>query len=99
MQRVYISRHALAAYMFLLSLSIILVDKCTLVHPFITDDNRHYTFYIYRYILKNTYLKYLMCLVYAFSINFIFKQVVNSELKLMRFILWLGASFGYLCLG
>lgn len=64
--------------MLLLSLSIILVDKFTLIHPFITDDNRHYTFYIYRYILKNTYAKYFLCFVYAFAFNFIFKLIVNS---------------------
>lgn len=98
-QRIYISRHALSAYLFLLSLSIVLVEKFTLIHPFITDDNRHYTFYIYRYILKNTIFKFALCLAYAFSFQFIFKQVVNSQLKLMRFILWVGASFGYLCLG
>jgi alpha-1,2-glucosyltransferase len=98
-QRIYISRHALAAYLFLLSLSIVLVDQFTLIHPFIRDDNRHYTFYIYRYFLKHSIPKYALCLLYAFSFHLIFKQVVNSEIKLMKFILWLGASFGYLCLG
>jgi alpha-1,2-glucosyltransferase len=77
-QRIYISRHALAAYLFLLSLSIILVDQFTLIHPFIRDDNRHYTFYIYRYLLKPTIPKFALCLGYAFSFHFIFKQVVNS---------------------
>jgi alpha-1,2-glucosyltransferase len=96
-QRIYISRHSLASYLFVLSMSIILVDKYTLVHPFITDDNRHYTFYIYRYIMKHSFFRFGLCLVYAFAFHFIFKQIVNSELKLMRFILWLGASFGYLC--
>ncbi len=98
-QRIYISRHALSAYLFLLSISIVLVDQFTLIHPFIRDDNRHYTFYIFRYLLKPTIPKFALCLGYAFAFHFIFKQVVNSELKLMRFILWLGASFGYLCLG
>jgi alpha-1,2-glucosyltransferase len=96
-QRIYISRHSLASYLFVLSISIVLVDKYTLIHPFITDDNRHYTFYIYRYIIKHNIFKYGLCLVYAFAFHFIFKQTVNSELKLMKFILWLGASFGYLC--
>ena len=77
-QRIYISRHSLATYLFLLSISIILVDKYTLIHPFITDDNRHYTFYIYRYILKHKIFRYSLCLVYAFSFYFIYKQVVNS---------------------
>lgn len=98
-QRIYISRHALAAYLFLLSISIILVDQFTLIHPFIRDDNRHFTFYIYRYLLKPTFPKFTLCLAYAFSFHFLFKQVVNSELKLMRFILWLGATTAYLCLG
>ena len=77
-QRIYISCHALAAYLFMLSLSIILVDQFTLVHPFILADNRHYTFYIYRYMLKPTITKFALCLAYAFSFHFIFKQVVNS---------------------
>ena len=97
-QRIYISRHALAAFLFLLSLSIVLVDKYTLIHPFIRDDNRHFTFYIYRYFLKHWGPKYALCLAYAFAFHFLFKQMVNSELKLMRFILWLGACFGYICL-
>ena len=98
-QRIYISRHALAAYLLLLSISIILVDQFTLIHPFIRDDNRHFTFYIYRYLLKPAFPKFALCLAYAFSFHFLFKQVVNSELKLMRFILWLGATAAYLCLG
>jgi alpha-1,2-glucosyltransferase len=98
-QRIYISRHSLSAYLFILSLSIIFVDKYTLIHQFILADNRHYTFYIYRYILKYNFFKYLLCFMYAFSFNVLFKLVVNSELKLIKFILWLGASFGYLCFG
>jgi alpha-1,2-glucosyltransferase len=96
-QRVYVSRHSLATYLFLLSISIILVDKNTLIHPFITDDNRHYTFYIYRYIIKHTVFRYGLCFAYAFALQFLYKQMVNSELKLMKFMLWLGATFGYLC--
>jgi alpha-1,2-glucosyltransferase len=98
-QRVYISRHALAAYLFLLAISIVLVDQFTLIHPFVRDDNRHYTFYIYRYLLKRPVPRFALCLAYAFSFHFLYKQVVNSELKLMRFILWVGASSAYLCLG
>lgn len=74
-----------------------MVDKYTLIHPFITDDNRHYTFYIYRYIIKNKLLRYALTLIYAFSFHFLYKQVVKNELKLMKFILWLGATFGYIC--
>lgn len=96
-QRIYISRHSLAVYLFLISISIVLVDKYTLIHPFITDDNRHYTFYLYRYVIRHTAFRFALCLAYAFSFHFLFKQIVNSELKLMKFILWLGASFGYLC--
>ena len=96
-QRIYISRHSLAAYLFLLALSILFVEKYTLVHPFIVDDNRHYTFYIYRYILKHDLLKFTLCLAYAFAFHFLFKQIVNSELKLIKFILWLGSCFLYLC--
>jgi len=97
-QRIYVSRHSLATFLFLMSISIILVDKYTLVHPFITDDNRHYTFYIYRYIIKNKFLRYALTMVYAFAFHFLYKQVVKNELKLLKFILWLGATFGYICL-
>lgn len=42
------------------------VKNFTIVHPFLLADNRHYTFYIYRRILNNPYLQYLVVPVYHF---------------------------------
>jgi alpha-1,2-glucosyltransferase len=72
----YFSRHAFAAYLFLVSASIIIIDKFSYVHPFILSDNRHYIFYIYRYF---KWAKYPLCLVYPFCIISNIKLIVNSN--------------------
>jgi alpha-1,2-glucosyltransferase len=77
-QKLFYSRHFLASYLFLLSTSIILVDKFTMVHEFILADNRHYLFYLYRVGSKYWIFKWLLCLVYPFAIMFIFRVIVNS---------------------
>lgn len=74
--RMYFSRHALAAYLFLVSGCIVLIDKWTIVHPFILADNRHYIFYIYRYF---RWMKYPLCLVYPFCLITIVRLIVNSK--------------------
>jgi alpha-1,2-glucosyltransferase len=93
--RLYFSRHALAAYLFLVSVSIILVDKWTIVHPFILADNRHYIFYIYRYF---KWSKYILCLIYPFCLICIIRLIVNSNEKLVKLILWGFSSMLYLML-
>lgn len=95
LNRLYFSRHALAAYLFLLSASIVIVDKCSIVHPFILADNRHYVFYIYRYF---KWLKYPMCSVYPFCLITLLRIIVNSPQKLVKFILWSVVSMLYLML-
>jgi alpha-1,2-glucosyltransferase len=89
----YFGRHALAAYLFLVSASIIIVDKFTIVHPFILADNRHYVFYIYRYF---KWSQYLMCLVYPFCFITIIRLIINTNEKLVKFITWGVASMLYL---
>lgn len=74
--RLYFSRHALAAYLFLVSFSIILVDKWTIVHPFILSDNRHYIFYIYRYF---GWMKFINCMLYPFCFIVLLRLIVNSN--------------------
>jgi alpha-1,2-glucosyltransferase len=91
----YFSRHALAAYLFLVSLSLIIIDKFSLVHPFILADNRHYIFYIYRYF---RWAQYPLCLVYPFCILSNIKLIVNSNEKLVKFIIWSVTSLFYLML-
>ena len=98
-QKLCYSRHFLAAYLFLLAVSIILVDKFTLVHEFTLADNRHFIFYIYRFVHRFWILKWLACLAYPLCILFLFRITVNSEEKLFKFLLWIVASFGYLAFG
>jgi alpha-1,2-glucosyltransferase len=98
-QKLFYSRHFLAAYLCLLAISIILVDKFTLVHEFTLADNRHFIFYIYRFVHRFWIIKWMMCAVYAFCILFLFRIMVNSEEKLFKFLLWLVASVGYLAFG
>ncbi len=98
-QKLFYSRHFLAGYLFILSLSIVLVDKFKLVHEFTLADNRHFIFYIYRFVHKFWILKWFACLLYPFCIMFLFRIMVNSQEKLFKFLLWLAASFGYLAFG
>ncbi len=78
-RKIYYSKHSLSAYLFLLSISIILVDKFTLVHDFTLADNRHYIFYLYRKIYQYSFWRFGMCLVYPICWIFLFKSIVKSE--------------------
>ena len=93
--RLYYSRHAFAAYLFLLSACLILVDKFSYVHPFILADNRHYIFYLYRYF---KWAKYPLCLVYPFLIIVLVRRIIISQEKLIKFISWACISLVYLML-
>lgn len=93
--RMYFSRHAFAAYLFIVSICIVVVDKWSIVHPFILADNRHYVFYLYRYF---KWAKFPLCLVYPFCMITIFKFIVNSNEKLVKFIIWGFFSLFYLML-
>ena len=83
--RIYYSRHALATYLFLLSLCLLVVDKFSYVHAFTLADNRHYIFYIYRYF---KWAKFLMCLVYPLCFILLTRVIVKSKDKLVKFIMW-----------
>lgn len=91
--RFYFSRHALAAYLFLVSGCIVVVDKWTLVHPFILADNRHYVFYLYRYF---GWTKWVLCLVYPLCLIAIIRLIVNSNDKLVKLLVWGVTSMLYL---
>ncbi|CAN0507475.1 unnamed protein product, partial [Laminaria digitata] len=40
--------------------------RYTLSHPFILADNRHYTFYVWRHVLRHKVLRSLLAPVYVF---------------------------------
>ncbi|EGW31427.1 uncharacterized protein SPAPADRAFT_56279 [Spathaspora passalidarum NRRL Y-27907] len=44
-----------------------IIDKFTIVHPFLLADNRHYTFYIFKKILSHKYSSFVTIPVYHFS--------------------------------
>ena len=47
-----------------MGLMLAIVHYNTVVHPFIRADNRHYVFYVFRYLLKYEAVKYLAVPVY-----------------------------------
>lgn len=98
MNSIYLSRHALASYLFILSACIVLVDKYTLVHDFILSDNRHYIFYIYRYFFQRKLFRFALCLIYPLCIIFMVKIMVTSQEKMAKLVLWFFASIAYLCM-
>lgn len=98
-QKLVYSRHFLASYLLLLAMSITLVDKFTLVHEFTMADNRHFIFYLYRFVSRFWIIKWLACLLYPFAIIFLFRTVVSNEERLFKALLWLAAAFGYLAFG
>lgn len=91
--RIYYSRHAFAAYLFVLAACIIIVDKFSYTHKFILADNRHYIFYIYRYFKWG---KYLYCTLYAFCAIFLARVLLSSKVNGAKFTLWIFATLLYL---
>jgi alpha-1,2-glucosyltransferase len=77
-QKIFYSRHFLAGYLFILAVSVILVDKFTMVHEFTLADNRHFIFYLYRMFHRFWILKWLACLIYPLCVLFLFRVMVNS---------------------
>lgn len=56
----------------------LIVHHFTLVHPYLLADNRHYTFYIWnRFYGKYYVFRYLMVIVYFFSLFGIVKNLLN----------------------
>ncbi|KAJ3303542.1 glucosyltransferase [Kappamyces sp. JEL0829] len=59
-----VQKHWLALAV-LVPVAYILVANYTIAHPFLLADNRHYTFYIWRYFLAKEPLRAALCPVYA----------------------------------
>ena len=58
-------------------------------HRFLTDDNRHYTFYIWKYLLQSPYKRLMLSPIYSFA-----SVTVGIELNKRRGLLWLTFFFG-----
>jgi alpha-1,2-glucosyltransferase len=58
-----------------------------LEHPFLLADNRHYTFYVWRYILSHSHWKLRLCLVpvYCAAVGFLLSALIHAG----RTPLWL----------
>ena len=52
--------------MFTLAIAIAIVSFNTTVHPFTLADNRHYTFYVFRLLLRRRFTKYIIAPLYIF---------------------------------
>ncbi|CAK5047925.1 unnamed protein product [Meloidogyne enterolobii] len=71
------------------------VNCCTLAHPYLLADNRHFTFYIWqRFFQRHWIAKYLAIPFYNFSAIFMFKMTSEIPNKLKAFYL----VFTSLCL-
>lgn len=49
------------------AISMIIVHYNTIVHPFTLADNRHYTFYVFRLLLRHPAIKYLVTPIYVLA--------------------------------
>ncbi|RKP18620.1 hypothetical protein ROZALSC1DRAFT_23054 [Rozella allomycis CSF55] len=53
-----------------LSITLIAIHYCTIEHPFLLSDNRHYSFYVWRYFYRGHWiLKYLYAPFYLLAFN------------------------------
>lgn len=50
--------------LFCVGLTMLIVNVNTIVHPFTLADNRHYTFYVFRILMRNRAIKYLAAPIY-----------------------------------
>jgi len=71
----FLWRHKMAFFGLCLTLAYLQLQP--IVHPYLLADNRHYTFYLFKILLK---LKWLMIPVYAGGIMFIIFQLPQSVL-------------------
>ena len=62
-----------------------------IVHPYLLADNRHYTFYLFKILLR---LKWLMIPVYAGGIMFIIFQLPQSVLLQTAYFVCTAATIG-----
>jgi len=58
--------HPMVAIPILIAMTAI-VHYNTIIHPFTLADNRHYTFYVFRLLLRHSMIKYLVVPVYFIS--------------------------------
>jgi len=49
---------------FVIGVCMVIVRTNTIVHPFTLADNRHYTFYVFRILLRHSTIKYLVVPIY-----------------------------------
>ncbi|CAI5758560.1 unnamed protein product [Candida verbasci] len=72
----------------LLGLIKYIIDNFTVVHPFLLADNRHYTFYIYRKLLKPKYSQFISIPLYHFATYNIITQLNKlSFISIIAFIM------------
>ncbi|ODV89184.1 glycosyltransferase family 59 protein [Tortispora caseinolytica NRRL Y-17796] len=79
----------------IVALSFFLIIKYTTIeHPFLLADNRHYTFYLWRRLIKvNDIARYLAIPVYYFSIWIILKSLGGSRTQnLLTILVFIGAT-------
>ncbi|KAI5960993.1 ALG10 [Candida pseudojiufengensis] len=61
----------------------LIIDKFTIVHPFLLADNRHYTFYIFRKLINHEYSFIVAVPLYHFATY----NIINSLSKAKRIYL------------
>ena len=49
----------------IIAITVTIVHYNTLIHPFTLADNRHYTFYVFRILLRHPLIKYLAVPIYS----------------------------------
>ncbi|KAG9327202.1 hypothetical protein KVV02_000918 [Mortierella alpina] len=55
------------------------VNKFTYVHPFLLADNRHYTFYICKLVLRNQTMRYALMPIYMASAYFCWQAIATEQ--------------------
>jgi alpha-1,2-glucosyltransferase len=77
---------------------VIVIEKFTIVHPFILADNRHYTFYLWRRLIQpswSLYAKYLLVPVYHFGTWNILSSLTRS-VSIITTLLFVGCTLATL---
>ncbi|KAI8847729.1 alpha-2-glucosyltransferase Alg10, partial [Chytridium lagenaria] len=74
----------------------LVVHKFTVEHPFLLADNRHYTFYIWRYLFRSHWaIRFALIPGYILSIAACVSQIVESQ-DMLWFFLFTGATLATL---
>lgn len=55
-----------------------MTDFNRIAHPFILADNRHFTFYIWRYFLSKELIRFLLVPAYAICLLVMFESLVHK---------------------